>query len=207
MTGIYKIESPTGKVYVGQSVQVESRLRQYKKLNNCNEQSKLFNSLKYHGADEHSFEVVLKLREDVCKEWLTYWEQFFMNYYRSEGVELMNLREAGSRGKASEETKLKMRLSHIGLPLPIQFYQKKSGFKHSQESKDKIRRTRLLRKSHFKAVLQYSKNGEFIKEWDSVKSAGLGVKIPDTNISKCCKHPNKTAAGFVWKYKSIVNAD
>lgn len=117
--GIYKIESPTGKIYIGQSEDIRKRKYAYSNIS-CVAQKKLYSSLKKHGWDAHKFEVIFK-PFDTSTESLNKWEQFFMDYYRSGGYELMNLREAGSRGKHSDETKAKMKIAQKGL---------KSGEKH-----------------------------------------------------------------------------
>ena len=56
--------------------------------------------------------------------------------------------------------------------------------------------------SFSKAVLQYSIDGRFIKEWPSATDAslGLGKKII-AGIGMVCKGKRKTAGGFIWKYK------
>ena len=46
MIGIYKITSPTKKIYIGQSINIEYRIESYKKLIRCKKQIKLYNSLK-----------------------------------------------------------------------------------------------------------------------------------------------------------------
>lgn len=51
MIGIYKITSPTGKVYVGQSVDIEKRWNQYKNENKSFVGPRLYNSLLKHGLD------------------------------------------------------------------------------------------------------------------------------------------------------------
>ena len=48
-------------------------------------------------------------------------------------------------------------------------------------------------------ILQFSKNGEFIKEWPSIKEAGRQLGI--NGICACLKGKCKSAGGFVWKYK------
>ena len=40
MIGIYKITSPTGKIYIGQSVNIKNRIRRYKNID-CKSQTKL----------------------------------------------------------------------------------------------------------------------------------------------------------------------
>lgn len=57
------------------------------------------------------------------------------------------------------------------------------------------------REAHKKPVIQYSKDGEFISEFSSVKDAFDQTKIH--NISSCCKGKlnHRTAGGYIWKYK------
>lgn len=56
-------------------------------------------------------------------------------------------------------------------------------------------------RKRWKIILQYSRDGVFIREWPSVKEAGKALKINTGNISSCLKQKLKTAGGFVWKYK------
>lgn len=123
-TVIYAITSPSGKVYIGQSCNYYARYRTYM-TKRCKHQPKLLNSLSKYGPDKHKFEILFELRRDISQPMLNYWEQFFMDYYRSIGVELLNIKEAGSNGKPSAETIEKMRKSSTGR-------------KHSAESKQKI---------------------------------------------------------------------
>lgn len=51
-------------------------------------------------------------------------------------------------------------------------------------------------------ILQFSKDGKFIKEWPSLSEAYRQLGIPQSNISACLKGRYKHAGGFVWKYKS-----
>lgn len=55
--GIYKITSPTGKIYIGQSINIYKRWKSYKKLR-CESQPKIYNSLKKHGVYNHQFEII-----------------------------------------------------------------------------------------------------------------------------------------------------
>lgn len=52
-----------------------------------------------------------------------------------------------------------------------------------------------------KAVCQYTKAGEFIKEYDSIKSACLCNGANMGSVSLACQGKRKTANGFIWKYK------
>lgn len=50
-------------------------------------------------------------------------------------------------------------------------------------------------------ILQFSKDGKFIKEWQSLAEAGRQLGISQVNICSCCKGRLKHAGGFVWRYK------
>ena len=52
-----------------------------------------------------------------------------------------------------------------------------------------------------KPVLQYTKSGEFVREWKSIKDAKRNLGFYHGNISSCCTAKLKSANGFVWKFK------
>ena len=54
-----------------------------------------------------------------------------------------------------------------------------------------------------KAILQFSKNGEFIKEWPSQRDVTRELNICYKNISACCLNKPRfnSAGGYVWKFK------
>ena len=85
--------------------------------------------------------------------------------------------------KLSCEAKLKIANAH-------------KGSKASEETKIKIG------KAHLKPIIQYSKTGEFIKEWSGTIEASRTLKIHASNITCCCQGKGyKSAGGFVWRYK------
>ena len=52
-----------------------------------------------------------------------------------------------------------------------------------------------------KSVIQYSKDGEFIKEWQSLHDIEINLKYSKGNISSCCTGRRKNAYNFIWKFK------
>lgn len=50
-------------------------------------------------------------------------------------------------------------------------------------------------------ILQYSKSGEFIREWQSAAEVERVLGINNSNITKCCKCKRKYAGSFIWRYK------
>lgn len=60
--GIYKITSPTNKIYIGQSKNIYKRWNSYKSLN-CKSQPYLYNSLRKHKVKNHKFEIICECEE------------------------------------------------------------------------------------------------------------------------------------------------
>lgn len=76
MIGIYKITSPSKKIYIGQSTNIEKRFYTYKLLH-CKKQPFLFNSLKKYGAENHIFEVIEFCEVEKLNERERYWQDFY----------------------------------------------------------------------------------------------------------------------------------
>jgi group I intron endonuclease len=103
MVGIYKITNPKGKIYIGQSPNIEKRFKQYKCLD-CKTQPKIYRSLKKYSWENHKFESVEECSYKILDEREIYW----INFYNSFNCGL-NLTEGG-RGMRllSEEIKNKI---------------------------------------------------------------------------------------------------
>lgn len=108
IVGIYKITSPSGKVYIGQSWNIYKRWNSYRKGHNCKNQRLLYHSLLKYGHSSHVFEIIHELPLDVSQETLDNYEQLYMDAFTDCGKVLLNIRSGGSRGKLSDETKLRI---------------------------------------------------------------------------------------------------
>lgn len=69
----------------------------------------------------------------------------------------------------------------------------------SEETKKKISKT-LTNGKYSKPVLQYTPDGELIREWPSTKEAGRNG-FHFSNIAACCRGKRKYHKGYIWKYK------
>lgn len=197
MIGIYLITSPTNKVYVGQSWNLEKRRGEYSNVSkSIRGQSMIYNSLKKHGWPSHTFEVLLQLSQpDLEQAELDFWERWFMDYYRSEGKELLNLKEGGSNGKHSKETKAKISGTRKGQ------YPSQLTILKLKEQRAGVKNPRA------RAILQFTKSGELLKKWGTISDAllSLGKPLSSSKISQVCRGKRLSAYGFVWKYKSDTN--
>ena len=105
MIGIYKITSPTDRVYIGQSVDIEYRWNDYKKKDSKS-QIRLNRSFLKHGVENHIFEVI----EECDVELLSVRERFWQDYYNviNGGLNCRLTTTKDKTGYFSEESKLKM---------------------------------------------------------------------------------------------------
>ena len=57
-------------------------------------------------------------------------------------------------------------------------------------------------KNRGKPILQFDLEGNFIREWESIIEAERELNYSHQFLGKCCKGINKTAYGFMWRYKN-----
>jgi group I intron endonuclease len=76
MIGIYKITNPKGKIYIGQSIDIERRLKEYKNIK-CLSQRKLRNSIIKYGWENHIVEVIEECSIENLNTIERYWQDYF----------------------------------------------------------------------------------------------------------------------------------
>ena len=102
----------------------------------------------------------------------------------------------GTSYKRTEESRKKMSESKIGEKNP------NFGKHHSEETKKKMSEARIGNHNRPQTpVLQYSKSGEFIAEYPSIKEAERQTGCYQSHICNCCKGKYKSTGGFIWRYK------
>lgn len=122
--GIYKITSPSGKVYIGEAINIHKRWRHYKGLH-CKRQPHIYNSLLKYGVENHVFEIVEECEINMLKCRERYWQESYdvlgemgLNCQYTECGELKQVHTQETKNKISkankgkvisEETKQKMR--------------------------------------------------------------------------------------------------
>lgn len=110
---IYKIQSPTNNVYIGQTRNFRQRHNRYKNLH-CEKQVAIYKSIKKHGFENHSFEILQELPNDIQQEHINNLEIAYIESFKECGFEMLNIKGGGSNGKLSKETIEKIRLVHLG---------------------------------------------------------------------------------------------
>lgn len=57
-------------------------------------------------------------------------------------------------------------------------------------------------KKYERSVIQYSKDGEFIKRWDCIADASRATGADESAIIRVCTNRQRTSLGFKWEYAS-----
>jgi group I intron endonuclease len=76
MFGIYKFTSPSGRIYVGQSKDINNRYSYYKCLF-CKSQPKLYRSFLKYGFESHVFEIIETCAEDELDIRERYYQELY----------------------------------------------------------------------------------------------------------------------------------
>ena len=102
----------------------------------------------------------------------------------------------------SEATKKAVSDAKKGVPLSEEHKKAlsdaKKGVPLSESHKKAI--SDALKGVNAKKILQFTKYGEFIKEWQSASEAHRELGIRQSNICACCNGKRKYASGYIWRY-------
>ena len=204
--GIYKLISPSGKIYIGQSNDIKYRFSKYKCLD-CKNQTKLYNALKKYGFSQ--FKVEILFSTSGCFKYT----QNILNILEIKYIKQFdainsgyNIREGGSNGKISDSTKQKMRESALlrGTGTDeanlTRLKTLNIGRKHTEEAR--LNYSKAAKLKNLKPVLQYDLLGNFISEYKSVKEA-KELNKGCSKIDAVCRGERDTAGVYKWKFKEM----
>jgi group I intron endonuclease len=171
MIGIYKITSPSGKIYIGQSVNIEKRIRDYR-TGLAVRQPKLNRSFLKYGFENHNIETVCECSLDELNDK----ERFYQDLYNCIGKYGLNcvLTKTNDRsGFVSEETKNKLRGVKRPDHVRLKISESSKGKKVSEETK--LRLSEISRNMSVKTRLKKS-----IAATGKVQSKETRLKISES---------------------------
>ena len=178
--GVYKITSPTGKVYIGQAIDIIRRFKEYRKITSkIKKQRKIYRSLLKYGVEVHIFEIIeeCKVENLDCRE--RYWQDFY-DVLGKNGLNCI-LQECGEfRYIVSDETKAilsEMRQGENNI-----FY----GKSHTEHSKQLIREANLgkIINEDIKSKISESLKGRVFTDEHREKLSLSGIGRKHTDVSK-----------------------
>lgn len=229
MIGIYKITNPKGKIYIGQSINIESRKRtyQYSKSYITSIGPKIYNSISKYGWEAHNHDIIEDCTLEQLNERETYWKQYYVNQEGWKNMLFCGLHDNGG-GPKSKETKDKISKGKLGtkgypkgIKRPKGFGEKiksiernkkigegnkgklKPGSGHNMPLSDK-HKSNISKSSrgisrNQKPVIKFDKQMNYIQEYLSISEARKITGI--VSIGDCVRGKQKTAGKFIWKFK------
>lgn len=207
-TGIYKITSPSGRVYIGQSKNVFARFNSYKRMA-CKDQPKLYASFLKHGVDSHSFELLHKCEH----EHLDNLEIHYISFYNSIKNGL-NCKDGGHKASMSKESRIKLSETLKIINKNPEVRERRSawqrGRKMSESSKILMRIAKIGKKAHpnqrdkalgnnyaGKGKIEIIKDGVVVAVKENLYKAAEYIGGDHRNIHRALTHPTKkTHKGF-----------
>ena len=224
MIGIYKITSKdTGKCYIGQSIDIETRWKQHiSKALYTLENTKFYNALRKYGYENFTFEIIEECdkEQDILDERERYWIAYYNSYndgynstlggqniaWKYDPELIKKLWDDGcSTGEIAKIVGCSTKTVNSRLQGYHDFDDKTS---HQRSFKIKTFTNKQLETFfHPIEVHQYSLLGEYIASYPSAKAAAkaMGDQNGSDNISKCFrgKSPRHTAYGYQWSKEKV----
>jgi group I intron endonuclease len=165
MIGIYKITSPSGKIYIGQTTNFTKRKNYYK--NGAKPyQVRIHNSLQKYGYDAHTIEFIEQCLVENLNERERYWQDFY-DVIGENGLNCRLTETKDKSGFISDESKSKMSVARQNRILTDkEKYRLKSlflGRKHTEETRLKMSESAKGRKftAEHIAKLPQNQKGKF----------------------------------------------
>lgn len=200
--GIYKITSSSGRVYIGQSINIIKRVGNYKCLS-CEKQRRICNSVKKYGWEEHIFEIVEECNiEDLnCRE--RYWQDFYD--VLGKGGLNCELTECGQQKKIlSQESKDRISKNRKGKGKRFGKDNPMYGKPVSDETREKLSKSlkgRIVSEDTRNKISEANKGKEGLK---GEKNPMFGKKVLESTVLKIVEKNKENYNNFTHGKGNIV---
>lgn len=219
MIGIYKITSPSNKIYIGQSTNIRARLLSYKNIERSKNQVKLYRSFKKYGFCQHDICILELCDISLLNERERFWQDFYNSIktglnclatttLTKSGFACQKTKDKNLGKKASLATKIKMSESQKKawttdrkLAMSAHFSKRDAFWKKGPQSLEYLeKRMSKIRKP----ILQYDLENNFIKEWKSAKEVEQVLGYGSDYISLVARNKKEKYKNYKWQYKNVV---
>ncbi|MEI6186954.1 MAG: NUMOD3 domain-containing DNA-binding protein [Alphaproteobacteria bacterium] len=111
--GIYKITSPSDRIYIGQSLDIYNRFKGYKNIHiKLKKQPILYNSFLKYGVANHIFEIVEECSIELLNDRERYWQEFYE--VTEKGLNCILTKTNSKKGVFSTQTRENMSKAFTG---------------------------------------------------------------------------------------------
>lgn len=191
---VYKITSPSKKVYVGQTIDFNKRINQYKKLR-CKNQTKLYRSFLKYGFDLHTIEIIEKCSIDKLNLKERYWQEKYDCLKNGLNCKLTTTED--KYGFLSDDTKAKISKSNKGRVSAKGML----GKNHSKETKERLKEMAIMQFKNEEYRINLSK-----RNTGQVLSENTKQKISKSNKNKIRSKEAKEKYSICQKGRKLSDA-
>lgn len=212
---IYKITSPSGKLYVGKTYDLRKRVNAYKcDVKKNRKDLKLHNSLRKYGWDAHILAIIEEVSDELMNEREIYWISELNTYCYNNPMGL-NMTKGGDGQRNSWINDLKRRekqsklFSGEGNPFFGKTHSNEYKLKKSKQTSEYNKKNSVKipewgvekgRELVRRKVVCYDSSGKFVKEFKSISEASLKLNIDRTCINLVVMGRRSHAGGYVFRY-------
>lgn len=217
---IYKYTSPSGKVYIGQTINERSRKYRHK-LDASKGKTHFARALNKYGYDNFKYDVIIKFKPTVdikkLKRVLNKLEQRYIKLYNSveEGYNLTFGGVANSefselsKKKMSESAKEKFKRGDVSEAQLATWENFRNYSKNitDEQKEERSKKLRSVAKNKIE-VWQYDLDDNFIQVYESMRDAARSItnykstlKTKTNRISECCSGKRVSIYGYKWTIK------
>lgn len=191
-SGIYKITSPDGKVYIGQAKNTKLRMRRYF-TKQISEHPRLKDCALIHGIENFKFEVIY----ECLPEELNYWERHFQDLYNVCGPNGLNCKLTLTENKPA----------YLSLDAKKRLSESKKGHKNMlgwKKTNQQIKQSILASEGRMKSIICLETGEVFKSSRDCSARYGFKMKTIRQSILR-----NRTCGNLNFRYikeESIIGS-
>lgn len=212
---IYKITSPTGRIYIGKSKNLNKRIKDYK-YQSKTRKSIVHDSIRGYGWALHTLDIIENCDDSLLSEREIFWISK-LNSYWGDNKMGMNMTRGGEAGGGSwiHDIDRRKKQSEMFKGEGSPFY----GKKHTEETKKYLselakKRNKEIglmvpkwgaekgRLNKIKPVVCYDNNGVFFNEYESTNEASRKLGLVRQNITESLKFGSWVDGRYFFIFKS-----
>jgi hypothetical protein len=192
-SGIYKITNPNGQAYIGQSVNLNQRLRAYKSVHRVKAQNLIYESLKQHGSELHQYDIIKLCKCVDLDKWEAYYKQQFINEHGWDKALFHRIHDPTLH---SNHEYLDYIRGNNTKPKSVNI--------DTETNKVKVPKW-VAPQPKYDNVYQYDLDGKFIREYDddaiwAMEQLPKGKHLK-YSILQCARGDTSVAFGYQWDWK------
>lgn len=211
---IYKITSPSDKIYIGKTKNLRKRKTEHIRQAQKGTDGILYNSIRKYGWHHHKLEIIEEIQDDLLNEREVFWIAEYNTYWKDNSIG-MNLTKGGdgNNGSWMHKTELREWFSDKFKGEGNPFYGKTHTEEFRKEQSQRAKKYSIEKQTRIpkwgvekgrlkvmRSVLCYDKYGNFLKKYDSARDAEKELNINHESIAMVCNGKRTHVNELIFRY-------